>query len=268
MTPSDLPIGIFDSGVGGLTVLAKIVEHLPGEDTIYLGDTARVPYGTKSPETVVRYARCCADYLLERGVKALVVACNTASSYAVDVLMENLPVPVLGVIDPGARAAVRATHSRRIGVIGTPATVASGAYERAIWSLCPEAEIFLEPCPLFVPLAEEGWTEGEVPRLVANRYLHPLKAAEIDVLVLGCTHYPLLRRTIAEVMGDGVRLVDSATETAHRLAALLEERGLRRAASRETHHSFLITDAPEPFVRVGKHFWSNGFENLEWVDIS
>ncbi|MFL5272631.1 MAG: glutamate racemase, partial [Anaeromyxobacteraceae bacterium] len=208
-------IGIFDSGVGGLTVQRAILDRLPGLDTVYLGDTARVPYGSKSPEVVTQYSLRNARFLVARGIDLLVVACNTASAVALPALRDVLALPVLGVVEPGAAAAARATRSGRIGVIGTPSTIASGAYQRAIVAARPDAEVLARACPLFVPLAEEGWTDpaDEVVRGVARRYLAPLRAARIDTLVLGCTHYPLLAGAIAAEL-PGVTLVDSAAAVA------------------------------------------------------
>ncbi|MBI2434130.1 MAG: glutamate racemase [Candidatus Hydrogenedentes bacterium] len=259
-------IGIFDSGVGGLTVFQAVAARLPDEPIVYLGDTARVPYGTKSPETVVRYAQSCAGILLARGVKLLVVACNTASAFALDALRASVEVPVIGVVEPGARAALGRTRNRRIGVIGTSGTVSSGAYLRAIRALSPDSEVFAQACPLFVPLAEEGWTEGEVPRAVAREYLRPLLNNAIDTLILGCTHYPLLARTIGAVSGPGVTLVDSAAETAQAVAATLEDLGLRAQSTGPARREFLVTDAPEVFTRVAKRFLDAELHNVEWVD--
>jgi glutamate racemase len=257
-------IGIFDSGVGGLTVFRRLAEYVPGESIVYLGDTARVPYGTKSAGTVVRYARACANLLLDRGVKMLVVACNTASAYALETLRAELDVPVLGVIEPGAAVAVRSTRNKRVGVIGTAGTVSSGQYERAIHRLAPDVEVFSKPCPLFVPLAEEGWTEGDVPRQVAREYLGEIAARRIDTLVLGCTHYPLLKGVIAEMMGNGVTLVDSAEATA---AVARDMLGANVAAGKGApSYRFLVSDAPESFARVGKRFLGCEVEHVEWVD--
>ena len=258
------PIGIFDSGVGGLTVFRRLAEYLPGESIIYLGDTARVPYGTKSAATVVRYARACANLLIDRGVKMLVVACNTASAYALDALREDLDVPVLGVIEPGAASAVRSTRNKRIGVIGTAGTVSSGQYERAIHRLAGDVKVFSKPCPLFVPLAEEGWTEGDVPRQVAQEYLGQLARQSIDTLVLGCTHYPLLKGVIAETMGNGVTLVDSAESTAAVARDMLGAAGA--GGHNAPSYQFLVSDAPESFARVGKRFLGCDIEHVEWVD--
>ncbi|MDD2856203.1 MAG: glutamate racemase, partial [Desulfuromonadaceae bacterium] len=217
-------IGIFDSGVGGLTVLREIMHLLPQEDTLYFGDTARVPYGTKSPETVARYADEIASFLVKRDIKLLVVACNTASSVALPLLNSHFSIPVVGVIEPGARRAVQVTRSGKIGVIGTAGTIGSSAYTRAIKRLKPDAEVLTCACPLFVPLAEEGWTDNNVARLTAEIYLSGLKESPIDTLVLGCTHYPLLKKIIAEVMGPAVTLVDSAEETALTVKEILVER--------------------------------------------
>lgn len=247
-------IGIFDSGVGGLTVLREIMQVLPQEDTLYFGDTARVPYGTKSPETVTRYASEIASFLIRRDIKLLVVACNTASAVALPVLKRHLAIPVVGVIEPGARRAVEVTRSGRIGVIGTAGTIRSSAYTRAIKRLRPDAEVLTRACPLFVPLAEEGWTDNEVARLTAQNYLHELKEAAVDTLVLGCTHYPLLKHMIAEVMGADVTLVDSAEETARTVSAILMEKKLLRPPAEKGNHSYYVSDIPAGFVRVGNRF--------------
>ncbi|MBA3657659.1 MAG: glutamate racemase, partial [Gemmatimonadaceae bacterium] len=193
---SSAPIGVFDSGIGGLTVFRELIRQLPNESIVYFGDTARVPYGPKSPDTVLRYSQEIADFLGKQGVKALVVACNTATAHAVPALRTNMKIPVIGVIDPGARAAAKATRSGSVGVIGTAGTIRSRAYETAILNLLPDARISVAACPLFVPLVEEGWLETEATSLVASEYLTPLRDAHIDTLVLGCTHYPLLKRVI------------------------------------------------------------------------
>ena len=247
-------IGIFDSGVGGLTVLREIMQALPQEDTLYFGDTARVPYGTKSPETVVRYAGEIASFLIRRDIKLLVVACNTASAVALPTLKRQLAIPVVGVIEPGARRAVEVTRSGRIGVIGTAGTIRSSAYTRAIKRLKPDAEVLTRACPLFVPLAEEGWVDNQVARLTAQIYLQELKEAGVDTVVLGCTHYPLLKSIIADIMGEGVTLVDSAEETARTVAAILAGKGMLRPASEKGNHSYYVSDIPAGFVRVGNRF--------------
>ena len=246
-------IGIFDSGVGGLTVLHALLEVLPREDVVYLGDTGRYPYGTKSAETVTRYSIENVDFLIAKGIKMLVVACNSASAVALAALEARYPVPVIGVIEPGARAAIAGTRTNRIGVIGTEATIASGAYTRALRALRPALEIYTRPCPLLVPLAEEGWVEGPIPRGVVETYLASLRKSGIDTLVLGCTHYPLLKPVIAEVMGAQVTLVDSAEETAREVAAQLEARGLARQGGNGSA-SFFVTDVPDRFIRIGQRF--------------
>lgn len=246
-------IGIFDSGVGGLTVLHALLEALPHEHLVYLGDTGRHPYGTKSAETITRYSVEDAEFLIARGVKLLVVACNSAASVALPTLEARFPVPVVGVIAPGAGAAVARTRTRRVGVIGTEATIASGAYTRALRALDPALELYTRACPLLVPLAEEGWLEGDIPRAIVAAYLASLRTSGIDTLVLGCTHYPLLKPIIAETMGPAVALVDSAEETARVVRAVLEARGLaRRDGPGST--SFFVTDVPDRFVRIGQRF--------------
>jgi len=247
-------IGIFDSGVGGLTVLREIMHALPQEDTLYFGDTARVPYGTKSPETVTRYAGEIASFLIKRDIKLLVVACNTASAVALPTLKRQLSIPVVGVIEPGARRAIEVTRSGRIGVIGTAGTIRSSAYTRAIKRLKPDAEVLTRACPLFVPLAEEGWVDNQIARLTAQTYLQELKDAAVDTLVLGCTHYPLLKSLIADVMGPGVILVDSAEETARTVAAILADKKLLRPPFEVGNHNYYVSDIPAGFVRVGNRF--------------
>lgn len=246
-------IGIFDSGVGGLTVLQRLLDAVPREHLLYLGDTARHPYGTKSADVVTRYSIENTEFLVEKGVKMVVVACNTASAVALDALRERFSVSVIGVIEPGARAAIAATRNRKVGVIGTEATIASGSYTRALRALDPGLEIYTRACPLFVPLAEEGWVENEVARQAAALYLASLRQSRIDTLVLACTHYPLLARTIAGYLGSEVRLVDSAAETAREVAAILQARGIARADGAGSA-SFFVTDVPDRFVRIGGRF--------------
>jgi glutamate racemase len=255
-------IGIFDSGVGGLTVQRAILAALPGADTLYLGDTARVPYGTKSAETVTLYSLRNARFLLEEGIDLLVVACNTASAVALPALRDALPVPVLGVVEPGARAAAAVTRGR-VGVIGTPGTVASGAYQAALRAARPGVEVLAQACPLLVPLAEEGWTDpgDEVVRGVVRRYLAPLRQARVDTLVLGCTHYPLLAAAIAAEL-PGVTLVDSAATVAAEVAARLAA-----PAAPEGVHRFFVTDAPARFLAVAGRFLGRPVEAAEHVDV-
>lgn len=251
---TDRPVGVFDSGVGGLTVLKALSARLPKETLLYLGDTARVPYGSKSPATVTGYAIETGDFFADRGVKIMVVACNTTSAVALDLLRARYPVPVVGVIEPGARAAVRATRRGRIGVIGTEATIASGAYARALRDIEPNVEIFTRACPIFVPLAEEGWTDNEVARRTVALYLASLRRSGIDTLILGCTHYPLLRAAIEAYMGPDVEIVDSAEETAAEVRRLLRGGGGLRARGPGSA-SFFVTDAAERFARLGERFY-------------
>ncbi len=254
---SALPVGVFDSGIGGLTVLRALRDHLPGEDFLYLGDTARLPYGTKTAATVEKYAQQAVYALVRRGVKAVVVACNTASAAALPALVSANPgLPILGVIEPGAAAAVSATRSGRIGVIATEGTVRGGAYQREIRRRLPEAAVTAVPATLLVALAEEGWVDGEVATAAAGRYLQPLFAdasAAPDVLVLGCTHFPPLAGAVRSVAGESVRIVDSAATTARVLADLLEQRQLCSAETSGIMR-FLVTDGEERFARVGPVF--------------
>lgn len=250
------PIGVFDSGMGGLTVMRALIERLPNESFVYLGDTARLPYGSKSADTVRRYAVQCARALMRDPVKLLVVACNTASATALPALTDVLkPVPVLGVIEPGAEAAVKAAPSGRIAVVATEGTVNGRAYVRAIQARNPAAVVTQQACPLFVALAEEGLTDGPIVELAARRYLDPLFAgAPPECLVLGCTHFPVLKDALARVVGARVKLVDSAETTAIAVERLLAERGLARSKSGARTLRFLATDAPERFARVGEIF--------------
>ena len=263
--PSDSPIGLFDSGIGGLTVLQQIMETLPKENTIYLGDTARSPYGTKSVETVLRYSFENADFLIGKGVKLVVVACNTSTAVALDELRENLPVPVVGVIEPGARGALKKTSNRKIGVIGTEATIQSGAYTRALKTLDPDVEVYSRACPLFVPLVEEGWLDNAVVKMTVESYLASLKRSRLDTLILGCTHYPLLTKAIRRFMGRGVRLVDSAQETAKEVLRVLKERSLEREKGRGSA-SFFVTDVPDRFIKVGRRFLGEKVESAVRIE--
>lgn len=249
----DQAIGIFDSGIGGLTVVQALLRTLPREVLIYFGDTARTPYGTKSAEVVRRYSIENTEFLVAKGVKLLVVACNTSTAAALGVLQERYDVPVIGVIEPGAVAAAAATENRKVGVVGTEATIRSGEYTRALRRLRPDLELYTRACPLFVPLAEEGWVDNEVARSVARLYLGSLRHSGIDTLILGCTHYPLLRQVIAESMGKAVQLIDSATATAAAVRDVLEQSGRLRPRG-DGAASFFVTDAPERFIKVGSRF--------------
>ncbi len=261
------PIGVFDSGIGGLTVVRELLRQLPHESLIYFGDTARVPYGNKSPATVRRYASEISDFLVSRDVKMIVVACNTASSHALEHLVEKSPVSVEGVIEPGARAAVQASKSRKIGVIGTAGTVRSGAYARAITALAPDATVVEQACPLLVPLVEEGWLDRPATRLIAEEYLAPLAKQGIDTLVLGCTHYPLLKPLLADIMGPSISLIDSAEETAAQVARTLGASTLRAPEDAKAHAHFVVSDAPDAFKRVGAAFLGDRVRDIETVPL-
>jgi glutamate racemase len=254
MRGADLPIGVFDSGIGGLTVVRELLRRLPDETIAYFGDTARVPYGPKAPETIRRYSREAADLLVTHGIKALVVACNTATAHAVDALADSLAVPVIGVVEPGVRAAAAATRSKRVGVLGTVGTIGSGVYDRGLRRLVPDVQVFAQACPLFVPLAEEGFGDHEAARLIAEEYLAPLREMDVDVVILGCTHYPILHGLIAEAMGPQVTLIDSGAETAGEIERVLTDGGLRGGASAGAEHTFLVSDSPGRFREVGSRF--------------
>ncbi|HVA78221.1 MAG TPA: glutamate racemase [Candidatus Binataceae bacterium] len=262
---ADRPIGVFDSGIGGLTVLRALVNATPAEDFIYLGDTARLPYGTKSNEVITRYSRENSEFLLAKGIKLLVVACNTSSAVALEHIAGATMVPVIGVIEPGARAAVRASRSGKIGVIGTEATIASGAYTRTIQRLRPDAEIYTRACPLLVPLAEEGWVDNEIAERTVAYYLESLKRSGIDTLLLGCTHYPLLLGIFERVLGRGVRVVDSASATAEAVRAQLAALGLARGRG-AGRQSFFVTESPDRFIRVGRGFFGPEVESAVRIE--
>jgi len=275
---ANAPLGVFDSGLGGLTVAAALRQALPNERIVYLGDTARVPYGTRSPETVVRYARGCARLLIGRGVKALIIACNTVSAVAVDILRAELDLPVLGVVEPGAKAALEALAAvggaQRVGVLGTAGTVASGAYPRAVSQLSTRVEVVVQAAPLLVPLVEEGWLTGEVPRLAVRRYVEPLIQAGVSVILLGCTHYPLLKRTIAEVAaelsGRQIPVVDSAQATAAAVQAWVQEQRITPASSPPPAGEeliLLVTDLPKSFANMAEQMLGAGAPQVTQVDL-
>lgn len=261
----DRAIGVFDSGIGGLTVLHQIIEALPSENTVYLGDTARAPYGSKSVETVLRYSFENSEFLAEKGVKMIVVACNTSTAIALDRLRHAMTLPIIGVIEPGVRRAVASTKNKRVGVIGTDATIQSGAYTRALKAADPAVEVYSRACPLFVPLVEEGWTDNAVVEMTVRAYLGSLKQSGIDTLILGCTHYPLLKKALRKYMGKGVRLVDSAEETAKEVAATLQKSSLAKNGGRTTH-GFFVTDAPERFIKVGRRFLGDKVESAVRIE--
>jgi glutamate racemase len=263
VTTGTAPIGVFDSGLGGLTVASEMMRQLPTEGLIYFGDTARVPYGPKAPSTVRRYSREIASFLEAEGVKAIVVACNTATAHALAALRSEMRIPVIGVIEPGARAAVAATTSGNIGVIGTAGTIRSGAYERALRELAPDARITAQPCPLFVPLVEEGWLDKDATRLIAEEYLQPLVEASVDTVVLGCTHYPLLKPVLARVLGESVRLIDSAAETAAEARRVLTKNSLEAPATSQPVRRFVASDDSSQFLRLGQRFLGRALDAVE-----
>jgi len=259
------PIGVFDSGLGGLTSVRELFRVLPNESIVYFGDTARLPYGSKSRETVVRFSLEISAFLLRQRVKCLLVACNTASSYALETLSQRLDVPVIGVIEPAVRTAVARRTGGRIGLIGTLGTVGSGAYERAVAGLDGSATVVSRACPLFVPLIEEGWIDHPVTRMVAETYLEELRGASLDALILGCTHYPLLAPLIQSVVGPEIALVDSGAEAARAMAALLRERGALAAG--EPRHHFYLSDEPRNFAAIARGFLGRDLTPTRVVDL-
>ena len=248
------PIGVFDSGIGGLTVVRALMKQLPRENIVYYGDTARVPYGTKSPQVIREYAAQDADFLVSQGIKMLVVACNTVSAVALDIVQKRARVPVVGVIIPGARAAVSATRKKRVGIIGTSATVNSGAYTNAVRQIDEEVQVFARACPLFVPLAEEGWIDHQVTMLVAKEYLFPLTLEKVDTLILGCTHYPVLRSSIAAVLDPRMTLIDSGAAAALEVERVLDEQDIRNPSKQKPNLQFFVSDLPAKFSEVGERF--------------
>ncbi len=262
---AERPVGVFDSGIGGLTVLKALAEALPAEQFIYLGDTARLPYGTKSAEVIVRYSRENSEFLLAKGIKMLVVACNTSSAVALGEIASDTAVPVVGVIEPGARAAARASRSGKIGIIGTEATITSGAYTRALQKFRPKAEIYTRACPLLVPLVEEGFLDNEIAEKAVAYYLESLRASGIDTLLLGCTHYPLLSALFKRVLGPAVRLVDSASATAEVVRERLNALGIARRSGGGSL-SFFVTETPDRFVRVGRRFFGPEVESAVRIE--
>ena len=253
MIDKNAPVGVFDSGVGGLTVAREIMRNLPSEKIVYFGDTARVPYGSKSPNTIIRYSRQIIRFLRTKNVKAIVVACNTASAFALETIKPELDIPIIGVVKPGAKVAAQTTQNGKIGVIGTEGTIRSEIYTKTIHRENKDAQVMGRACPLFVPLVEEGWIKDPVTVAVAERYLQPFKESDIDTLILGCTHYPLLRSTVREIMGEGVNLVNPAYETAVELRRLLSEQGIAndgKTKDGEEKYQFYVSDGAEKF----KHF--------------
>ncbi|MBR2527616.1 MAG: glutamate racemase [Blautia sp.] len=268
-TDPNAPIGVFDSGIGGLTVAREIMRNLPAEKIVYFGDTARVPYGSKSRETVLRFSRQIIRFLLEQEVKAIVIACNTASSFALDAVRQEFSLPILGVIDAGTIVAAKETRNGRIGVIGTEGTIRSRIHEIFLKKLNPNVTVYGRPCPLFVPLVEEGWTHDPITREIAVRYLGELKEKDIDTLILGCTHYPLLRTLIQEVMGEHVRLVNPAYETSLELKSLLADNGLiRQGTDREEFpYRFFVSDLAEKFTMFANTILPYDVSMTQKIDI-
>ncbi|MEF9953457.1 MAG: glutamate racemase [Clostridium sp.] len=261
------PIGVFDSGIGGLTVAKEIMDILPSEDIVYFGDTARVPYGNKSKLTIEKFSLQISRFLESRNVKAIVIACNTASAFALEAVKNNFSVPVIGVINPGARAAVKATVNQRVGIIGTEGTVSSGAYSKAVENICDNIKIFSTPCPLFVPVVEEGWGETEVSYMIAKEYLQNLKEIEVDSLVMGCTHYPLLNNVVQRVMGEGVTLINPAKETALELKDILIDTGIMNDNTTKGRYTYFVSDNAKKFVTVGERFLNRKIQDIEEIDI-
>jgi len=264
---NDKSIGIFDSGVGGLTVVKEILNLLPNENLVYLGDTARVPYGTKSKSTVIKYAESNANFLLSRGIKILVVACNTASAYSLEKLRENISIPVIGVIEPGAKKAASSTRNGNIAVIGTPSTIRSNAYSKALHNIDPKLKVFSKACPLFVALAEEGWHQGEITRKIIETYLDDLLKENIDVMILGCTHYPLLKSAIKEVAGENVLLIDSAEETAKEINEKITPVSIENNNENNSKYEFYLTDDSESFVRIAGKFLGREISEIKLTDL-
>ena len=265
----DAPVGVFDSGVGGLTVAREIMRNLPSEKIVYFGDTARVPYGSKSKETVIRYSRQIIRFLQEQQVKAIVVACNTASAFALDTVRDEFDIPIIGVIESGAKVAAARTRNKRVGIIGTVGTVGSGIHAQYLKKLDPEITVFGKACPLFVPLVEEGWLHDPVTVEVASRYLKELQDKDVDTLILGCTHYPLIRSTIRQVMGEEVCLVNPAYETALELGKLLEEQGLSSTGTeqKEFPYRFYVSDLADEFKEFANSILPYDVEMTKKIDI-
>ncbi|MEN8192199.1 MAG: glutamate racemase [Bacteroidota bacterium] len=261
------PIGVFDSGIGGLTVVKRLLSILPNESIIYFGDTARVPYGSKSNSTIIEYANQDAKFLFNKNVKLIITACNTASSVALDDLREQFDIPIIGMIEPGAKYALSKTQNGKIGVVGTHSTINNGAYSKELRTLSNDVEVFEKACPLFVPLAEEGWTDHKATKLIAEEYLHELKEKDIDTLILGCTHYPILSELIQEVMGPDVALIDSGTAASFEVETYLNGRGLRNDSNQIGTHHYYVSDLPEKFKVIAERFLGTEVENLEKIDL-
>jgi glutamate racemase len=261
------PIGIFDSGIGGMTVVKHILSALPGENIIYFGDTARVPYGSKSNSTVIEYSLQNARFLIEKNVKLLVVACNTASSVALDELRNHFDVPVIGMIEPGAQLTMKKSRNKRIGVIGTYSTIGNKAYSEELKRIDPAVFVFEKPCPLFVPLAEEGWTDHEATKLIAEEYLNEFRNLEIDTVILGCTHYPILTDVIQEVLGEDIVLIDSGTASTMVVQEYLAASGLLNDSNNQGKQEYFVSDVPSRFKDVAERFLGRNIEHIDKVDL-
>ena len=263
------PVGVFDSGVGGLTVAREIMRQLPNENLVYFGDTARVPYGSKSKDNIIRYSRQIIHFLKTKGVKAIVIACNTASALALDVVREESDIPIIGVVEPGARAALQITQTKKIGVIGTEATVQSAMYGKIIKGLDPTVSVIGKACPLFVPLVEEGFAKHKVTEEIIDYYLASMKESDIDSLILGCTHYPLLRSRIRAYLGDKIQLVNPAYETAMDLKYILKESGMENAGKEGEHatYSFYVSDAADKFKQFANSILPYDIETTQQINI-
>ncbi len=261
------PIGIFDSGLGGLTVAREIMKTLPNESFVYFGDTARVPYGSRSVSLVINYSRQCIEFLMQQNVKMAVVACGTASATALSDLKERFDLPMTGVIEPGAQGAVGHTKNLRIGIIGTAATIRSGAHRRMVQQLCPDCRVFEQACPLFVPLAEEGWGESEISVLTAKKYLAEMAQAGVDTLVLGCTHYPLLKKSIQAAIGPEVELIDPAVNTAQHVAAMLQSAAMECHPSNAAEYAFFVSDYSQQFREIGSRFLGKPIQSIQKVEL-
>ena len=260
------PIGVFDSGIGGLTVVKKLAEAMPHEDIVYFGDTARVPYGSKSNKTVIEYSIQNTNFLIHKNVKAVVVACNTASSVALPVLRDKFKIPIIGMIEPGAKMAIEKSKNKKIGVIGTRATISNKAYSKEIRKNA-EAEVFEKACPLFVPLAEEGWTDHKATFEIAQEYLTELHDYKIDTLVLGCTHYPILANTIQKVIGSSVTLIDSGIASAEVVKKVLADSSLENNSSKPGYQDFYVSDIPTTFKKVAELFLGKPVNDVKKADI-
>ena len=260
------PIGVFDSGLGGLTVLKEIIKVLPNENIVYFGDTARVPYGPRSKETIIEYTFQAINFLISKNVKAIVIACNTATARCLKEANEKYDIPIIGVIEAGARTASYSTKNKIVGVIGTEGTINSKAYDNEIKKIDNEIKIVSKACPLFVPIIEEGWADTEVAHLITKEYLKELLEQDIDSLVLGCTHYPILKRTIGDIVGEQIKLVNPAKETAKDLSIILEKENILRLSG-DASYEYYVSDIPDRFMNIGQQFIKRNMDDVKKIDI-